>query len=364
MSYQPGKMGLAEGLALVFIPTFASVFLSLGPINLDMAATAAWMTPFVHFVPSVAVLYALLYVLKNTTGDFYAACQELLSTTITRLVILYYIGVFFLDAGLLIRQFAEDTLLTALPQVDFELITVLYVFMVVFLIYLGIEALARTTYIVIPFIGFGIILVVGLLFPQYHWLYLAPWNGRGLDKVLLAGIKVSGVDLAIIIPVILAGSFQNRRTIKGAVLYGLGLSASLKALTIAAGIAAFGVPAGQETVLPFYQMARLIYINRFVQHLEALSIILWSIVGMLTIALEIYVGLYLLGRLFNLPTFRPLIIPVVLILAELSMLPDDLVSVITFYAWAEYSIYSAGWALIPAVLFLAASYRVWRRRAC
>lgn len=364
MSYQPGKMGLAEGMALVFIPTFAPVFLSLGPLNLDAAATAAWMTPFIHFVPSVAILYALLYVLKNTTGDLYAACQELLGTTLTRLITLYYIGVFFLDAGLLIRQFAEDTLLTALPQVNFELITVLYVFMVVFLIYLGIEALARTTYIVIPFIGFGIILVVALIFPQYHYLYLTPWNGRGLDKVMLAGLKVSGVDLALIIPVILAGSFQNRRTIKGAVIYGLGLSEALKALTIAAGIAAFGVPAGQETVLPFYAMARLIYINRFIQHLEALSIILWSIVGMLTIAVEIYVGLYLLCRLFNLPTLRPLIMPVVLILAELSMLPDDLISVITFNAWAEFAIYSAGWAIIPAALFLATIYRVWRQMSC
>ena len=130
-----------------------------------------------------------------------------------------------------------------------------------------------------------------------------------------------------------------------------------------AGTAVYGVMVGREKVLPFYEIARLIYISRFVQHLEAFFIVLWTIVGMLSIALEIYVGIYLLGQLFNLPTLRPLIIPVVLVLAELSMFPGDLASVIIFQGQAEASIYTIGLFFIPALLFLAAIYRSWRREA-
>jgi len=235
--------------------------------------------------------------------------------------------------------------------------------MAVFLVYLGIEALARSAYIVFPFIIFGIVFVLIMLWPLYQPLYLTPWNGRGVSTLLSGAYKVSGIDLAITIPVIMASSFQNRRTIKHSVLYGLGISAFLKSITLVAGIAVYGVMTGREKVLPFYEVARLIYINRFVQHLEAFFIVLWSIVGMLAIALEIYVGLYLLGRLFDLPTLRPLIIPVVLVLAELSMLPGDLASVIFFHGQAEAYIYTIGLFAIPVVLFLAASYRVWRQKA-
>lgn len=363
MSYQPGKMGLAGGMAFVFIPNLAPAFLSLTSMSADRMATATWMTPILHFPASITVLYLLLYVLKHTSGDLYAASQALLGTTFTRLIALYYSGVFFLEAGLLIRQFAENTLLTALPQIDLELAIALYAIMAVFLVYLGIEALARSAYIVFPFIIFGVVFVLILLIPQYHPLYLTPWNGRGITSILSGTFQVSGIDLPIIIPAIMASSFQNTRTVKHSVLYGLGISAVMKSITLMAGTAVYGVMVGREKVLPFYEITRLIYINRFVQHLEAFFIVLWTIVGMLTIALEIYVGIYLLGRLFNLPTLRPLIAPVVLILAELSMLPGDLASVIIFHGQAEAIVYNIGLYIIPVVLFLAAVYRVWRSKA-
>ncbi|MBP2645065.1 MAG: spore germination protein [Firmicutes bacterium] len=364
MSFQPGRMGVAEGMALVFVTTFTSIFLTSWPLAIDSATTATWMLSLINGLIGIGVLYSQAYVLQNTSGDLYAACQELVGVVVTRLIAVYYIGIYLLDACLLLRQFAESTLLTALPELSFEIAVGWYVFLIVLILFIGIEAIARASYLFLPMAVLIVFIVVALLTPQYQFMYLAPWNGPGFPNVVMAGIHSVGLNMGILIPFILARSFQNSRTIKNSVLYGFGLSSFIKSLTLAAYIAAFGTGAAREKVFPFYEMARLVYINRYIQRIESLIIFLWAMMGILNVAIEIYIGLYLLGRLFNLPTLRPLIIPTALILAELAMFPGEIGSVIAFHHKVHWSFYNIGIYIIPGILFAAALLRARRRQSC
>ena len=361
MSRSSVRMGVAEGLALVGISTFAGAFLSIWSIMQDRANSAAWMIPPITFAVSLAALYMLLYVLRRTGGDLYDAARKLLGPAAARLIAFIYAALFFLDAGLMLREFAENTLLTALPHIDFEVIIGWYAVVVVFMLYFGIEAVARTGYIILPFSIFGISVILLLLWPEYQFLYLAPWNGSGLDKVLITGIKSTGFNLGMMLPVILATSFQNASTIRGATIYGLGLAEFYRTITVVAYTATFGTAVAREKVLPFFELARLVYINRFIQRIEALFILVWVIVGMLAIAIDVYAGLYLLGRIFNLPDLRPLIGPAVIVILEMAMLPPDVVTVIAFHGIAINSYYFTGAAIFPAVLFLIALVKARRR---
>ncbi|BBB90338.1 MAG TPA: GerAB/ArcD/ProY family transporter [Methylomusa anaerophila] len=362
MSYQPGRLGLAEGIALVFATTLAPIFLTIFPASVDAAGPAAWMRPVISFIEFLVILYLLLYVLKNTTGDLYAACQQLLGTTLTRLVALYYTSLYFLDAGLLLRQFAENTLLTALPRLEFEVAIGLYAIMAVFLLYFGLEAMARTCYIILPFAVAGLLAIMALAAPRYEFFHLTPWVGPGLGQVFIWGVQAGGINLGALLPFLIAASFQNAPTIRNAVLYGLGLSTLMRTLAFIAYTTAFGVSVGREKVLPFFDLARLVYINRFLQRIEAFFIILWTAMGMLNVAIDIYAGLYLLCRLFNLPSLRPFILPTTLIIAELAMLPHEITGVLTFYNQAIFSFYNLGTIVIPLMLFIAAVYRAKRGR--
>lgn len=350
MRRQPGRMGLAEGLAIVFMPTVSTLFWLTWSVALEQSSTAAWMQPLINGMSCLPVLYCLLKVLAWGSGDLYSACEKLVGKTVTQLIVGYYIGVFFLNVGLLLRQFAENTLLTALPDLEFMISIGWYAAVVGIIVYAGIEAVGRASYIVLPMTVLALATVLLLLLPQYEFLYLTPWRGAGLDQVFIGGLRSMGVNLNILIPAFLAHSFQNLRTVKYSVLYGLGISSICRSLTIAAYIAAFGAAAGQEKLLPFYELARLVYINRFIQRVEALIILLWAIVGILSIAINLYIGLYLLGRLFRLPALKPLIAPVLIIIAELAMLPGEMTGVIDFYYWAEHTLYLVGTAIIPFFL--------------
>ncbi|MCE5286973.1 MAG: spore germination protein [Pelosinus sp.] len=362
MKAQPGNMGIAEGMSLVFITTSSTIFLAAWSLAIDRTTTASWMMPLINTCTGLLTLCLLLYVLSVTSTDLYDACQLLVGTTATRLIVLYYIGIYFLDATLLLRQFAENTLLTALPELPFEIAIGWYTIIAVILSYIGIEATLRAGYIIMPLIILASFTVLTMLLPQYEILYLAPWRGPGLDKVLASGVMSSGINIGILIPAFLASSFQNTKTVKYSVLYALGLSCLVKTATLAAFIAAFGTGSAREKVLPFYELSRLVYINRYIQRIESLVIIVWAVAGILNITVLVYAGIYLLARLFNLPTLKPLILPVLLLISALAMIPEEITSVITLHTKLHFGLYNIGTMLIPFALFVMALIHAFKQK--
>lgn len=362
MSYQPGHMGLAEGMALIFAATLAPVFLTTFPFSVDTAGSLAWSAPLISYLTFLTLLYPLLYVMQHPSQDLYGACRELLGKWPARLITVYYISVYLLDAVLLLRQFAENTLITALPALEFEAAIILYGLMALILLYIGIESLAQTSYILMPFLIVGLLLILILASSRYNFLLLAPWQGTGLMQAGLWGIRAGGINIGALLPFFLAASFQNQRTLKHAVIYGLGLSALLRTAAFLCYTATFGASISREKLLPFYELARLIYLSRFVQRIEAFFIIVWSVMGMINIALDIFAVLYLLCRLFDLPAMRPLMLPTVIIVSELAMLPPAVTEVVVIYVQALFSYYNIGALIIPLSLFLVALIRKRREK--
>lgn len=357
MSYQTGKMGIAEGIGLIFVITFVKVFLTLPAQSTELGAGLAWLSPFASGIPMLLSAIVLHYVYKWVSGDMYSMAVKLVGKWGARLIMLVYSSIFFSQAAFLMRQFAENTLLTSLPNAEFSFVIVVYALAAGLLVYAGIEAIARSSYLLLPFIIGSMIAILLLLSPLYNIYYLTPWQGNGLGRILQYGLLTAGVNLGALVPVILATAFQNFRTLNLCAIFGLGSSLILKGLFCVVYLMVFGVAFGQEKTLPFFEAARLVYLSRYIQRIEAIFILLWVIVGIISIAISVYIGLYLIVRLLDLPTMSPLVPVVLLILIELAMIPGDIVTTNEWEVRLLTTYYNAGAYFIPGWLFAAACYR-------
>jgi hypothetical protein len=124
----------------------------------------------------------------------------------------------------------------------------------------------------------------------------------------------------------------------------------------------FGVSVGREKVLPFFEMARLVYLSRYLQRIEALFIMLWVVAGVLGIAVDVYMGLYLLTRLLHLPSMRPILPIVMIILVELGMMPPDIVTAIELENLVISTYFKIGLYVIPAILLITAWFKNRKKR--
>jgi spore germination protein (amino acid permease) len=321
--YQNPKMGLMCGSALVLIGTSPRLFLQTFTEQFSINGQAAWLGIAMNSLSSLIMLLVLLFINKPG-GDLLSTCSKLLGKRISWMITLFYSLIFLFNASLLLRDYVESTKISALHDSETTLIVLVYGFAIAIAAYLGIEAIARAGCFILPFILVGSLLVTLLLYPFYQVYNLFPLLGNGFNPLLISGFRGAGYNLQGLVIVILAPSFQNMRTMRSCLFWGLGGSTALKLLYALILLIVFGVEVTIEKILPFFEMARLVFINHYIQRIEAPFIILWVMFGILAIALSLYISVYLVTRLLQLTTLRPLIPLFVVIVCVLSMLPENI----------------------------------------
>lgn len=364
MSYQSGRMGMAEGIALVFIVSFVTAFLSLPAEAIDTSGELGWFSVITAGLSTMIMLFLLIYVFQRIPGDLFSVSKHLFGKPGAYVISAYYSVMFLALAALWIRQFAENTLIAALPSVNFQLAVGWYALGAAFIVYLGIENIARATYVILPFAVAGTLFVLGLLEPLYKPNYLSPWLGTGIGNALIKGGVLVGANAGSLLLAVLAESFQNARVLKAAAVFGLGGSVLLKALSVLIFTMVFGASVAIEKTLPFFDMSRLVYLTRYVQRIESLFIILWVMVGILGIAVSLYMGLYLITRLVNLPAMKPLIPTVTILIAQLAMIPPDVSTVFELQSILIRGYCNIGIYVIPLLLFAATLLKEKRSAKC
>lgn len=362
-TYQSGKLGIAEGIALVFGLVISRLFLSGMANGIRENGQLYWLTMIIFTIIPLAVFFMMVYVNNSVSGDIVAVCQHLVGKVGTWIIIVAYISIFFTNSALVLRQYAEYTLSTALPRAEFQFVIVWYAVTAGILCYLGIEALCRSGYILLPFMFSGLILILVMVSPFYVVYNLTPWQGNGIMTAVQSGIYGAGYNVGVLSLVFLASAFQNEKTIKNAAMYALGSSLVLRILDMLVYTMVFGVAVGGEKAMPFFELARLVYLNQYIQRIEALFILVWVLFGLLAIAGSMYVGLYLIVVLLKLPVLRSIVPLGSMIVANLAMLPPDIGYTIQvdqiFVQVNQLGIY-----LFPGILFIMALVKKRRKKPC
>lgn len=362
-TYHVGKLGIAEGIALVFGLVVSRLFLSGMADGINVNGQMYWLSMILFTMIPLLVLLMMIYVNNSVAGDIAAVCEQLVGKVGAWLIVVAYIGMFLGNSALVLRQYAEYTLTTALPRVEFQLVIVWYTVTAGIICYLGIEALCRAGYIVLPFMVGGLFLIMMMVSPFYVVYHLTPWQGNGIMTAVQSGLHGVGYNLGVLSLVFLSSAFQSAKTIKSAAIYALGGSLVLRIVYMLVYTMVFGVAVGGEKAMPFFELARLVYINQYIQRIEALFIVVWVIFGLLAIAGSLYMGLYLIVVLLKLPALRSIVPLVAMIVANLAMLLPDIGYTIQvdqlLIRFSQMGIY-----VFPGILFVMALVKKRRKKPC
>ncbi|CUH94965.1 putative membrane protein [Propionispora sp. 2/2-37] len=362
MSFQHGSMGKAEAIGIIFSTTMVRIFLSNPVYLLATVGEIAWIVSFLGGILGILAFYGFLYVYKRIPEDLFDMAKNLLGLGSARFIAVFCIGVFVLNAVLLFRQFTENTLLTSLPNTDFQIVSLAYAVCIAIMVYIGIEGIGRSMYIIIPFGVAGLGAVLLMLYPFYCVYNLTPWRGYGLLTAAKSVVLASGYNVGILALFAMASSFPNSRTLQAAAIFGLGGSSLVKGTSLLVYTLVYGVQVGQEKVLPFFEMARLVHLSRYLQRIESLFIILWVIAGVIAIAVSVYAALFMLCKLLDLPAMRPMVPLTMLLILGLASLPKDIISAISMDNYLCSSLFAGAVYGISAVLLIALWVKALRKR--
>lgn len=341
-----GSFGPAEAIILLAISNIARVFLPYPRQLVEIGASASWMTPLVGLLAALAGFYVMYLVLRKNPDQTVIEITEQAFGPVVGILLNLVTVVFFIAVGAIFaREFAEALIIAALPRLPISIISLAYLSLGVLGAYLGIEALARTARLSYPYIFGGILLLLLALSPQWNTSNFFPVLGNGPLKVFgLGTFSTAGVTEIIFAAVIIQsmGGIHNFRLVGyRSMLLGF---ASLIAVLLVINLT-FNWNTMAENTLPFYRMARNIYLGRFFQRVESVFVIIWSVVAFIKIAVTLYGAAVALTRTLKLPDYRPLLWPLIVIMFMLSLLPPDLPTAVKLDAdWLR------SYALIPNYL--------------
>jgi len=325
MMFREGRFGLAEAISLTSLIMFNKIFYTSASIIVEALGTAAWYGTIISCLTSI-VFFLLIYVLmKRFPGmDLVQVFEAVLGKIIGKAVALVFCAYFIFYAASNLREFVEMIKAYNLPYTPPSYILGTFLAVTALLAYLGLEAIARLSYInIFPVIG-GLLLILILAYQFYDPHYLTPVLGYGIEKTLITGFLRSSAYDEVIVLAFIIKSIPGLKNFKKAGLASLALTGFVFVASLLCYLMAFQYSAGRENLSGLFQLSKTIYFGRFFQRVESIFLFIWVISSLIAVSVAFYIGLGIYCKVFRINDRRPVILPLIFSTFTVAILPENI----------------------------------------
>ena len=324
------KLGPSEATALVMVMLGTKIFLGYPRMVTQLGATAGWLIILLSCLTSIGFWRVIASLLARFPGRSLLEISELvlgrpLGFGLNIIIILYTL----LGSSMLMRQFADTVILTALPNTPISALSALFLVTIFVAAYLGLEALSRSAFIALPFLIGSTLAVLIPLYPFWDMKELYPILGTGAWPVLKYSFLNTSAFGEVLILAFLAPYFSfGPDGIKRAGTIAIVVTAVFFILITVVYIMVMPMPGAMENLAPFFQLSRSIYLGRYYQRLESFFILFWTFTAFMRLAIGYVVTALIIQQALKLPYYRPLLPALAVLIFSLALtFPDALTTI-------------------------------------
>ncbi len=314
-----GKISCIQTVYLLVTLVGATAVIFLPAITAHAAGRDAWLAPLLATLPGIYLALVLSALGKRFPGQtLIQYLQAVLGTWAGKTVGLLYLFYFLHTNGVIIREFGELLVTVVMPRTPLVVLHAVMILLGAWAVRGGLEVLARTVELTFPLVIFLFTAAIVLTAKDMQFKNLLPVLENGLIPVVKASLDPIGwrgeiVLLAMFLPYLARPGEGGRCAVLAVVFIGLLLTADSIANT-----AVFG-PTVPRMTFPTFSLVRQVSIADFLERIDAVLVAIW-VLGMFgKIALFYYAAVLGAAQLANLRDYRPLVLPVGVILAALSI---------------------------------------------
>jgi len=273
------KISMTEIMFLTVAVTVATAVMFTPYLMAQAAGQDAWLSVIVSgVITTIPAMAAATLMSKFPGQSIVQALPCLLGKLLGKLVSLAYIGYFLFAAALALwrlEAFTARFILVDTPQLA---VRILFILVVTYASMSGATPLIRVGAYVVPVGIIVILLVVGLPIAQMEPAFLLPIFETGYQPMLQGGIMLLGwlcqVPVIILMFQRYAKTKNSRQASKLAVL-GVILSAFALELGAVGTLAVFGPRQSASMYYPAFEVARIVSVGQFIEHIEVLFVAVW-----------------------------------------------------------------------------------------
>ncbi|MGB8957169.1 MAG: GerAB/ArcD/ProY family transporter [Tumebacillaceae bacterium] len=285
----------------------------------------AWLAVLIAMVIGMAITWVYYRTLgKESPGDLFLMLEGTVGRWVTRGLIVIYTLYFFYSSSRVLRDFGELITTAILLETPLEIIVLTMLIVVLYILYLGVEVLARTAEIFAPYMLIFLILITILILISGELQVrrnIEPVLGEGL-MVLLRGVfpGLMTFPFGEMVVFMMIMPKVSRFKLAGKVsVFAVGVAGFLLSSSSLLQLAALGVDAKSRSTFPLLSAARLVSIANFIERIDALVVFIVMLGIIIKVSVLLFAGLQGLQHLFQIP-YRSFLFPVGMIVSVNSIL--------------------------------------------
>ncbi|MBW7474256.1 spore germination protein [Paenibacillus oenotherae] len=316
------KISSRQFMILTTFFTFGSAILTVPSGIVALAQQDAWIAALIGLAIGIVLIGMYILLAKQHPNKSLVEMMDvLMGKWLGRLIALLFVVSYFLLGPCAVLSILGNFLTTQMmPETPMVSLNILITAVVIMGGYLGIEVLARSSELIIPWGALLFFAFIVLVSFDIKPLNLQPVLENGIAPLGPAVLSFLGtVFLPNIILLMIIPHVNNEDNEAGrALLIGSIIGCVVMIIIIIMTIMVFGPGFTARSMYPTYSLARKISIGNFLQRIEAIIATIWFISLYFRVTIYVYVLSVALAQIFNLKDYRPLLMPLGMLLVVLS----------------------------------------------
>ncbi|MGI8317025.1 GerAB/ArcD/ProY family transporter [Halobacillus mangrovi] len=321
---------LAEKISLTQLFILVSTFLFGSAIVVGIGGEAkqdSWIAVITACLLGIIPVCFYIFLLSKIPGkNLFEIMEIALGKIISKILILLYITYFFYVSARVLRDFGELVVGDLLVNTPIEVISITFMLLVAYILYLGLEVLGRFSEIYAPYLVGGLIVVGILLFlsRELHVENVLPILPEGLGPImstvfpdLITFPFGELVAFTMILPYASKTRYAGKTTVLALVFSGL-----ILAYSSFVQIATLGSDTKIRAKFPLLNAAGEISLLNFIERVDLIIIFVVMFGILVKISILFYGGLKGLEQIFGRP-YRAFIYPMAMVIAFLSIIISE-----------------------------------------
>lgn len=315
------------------------------PKELTMTAgNAAWIQS-IYITAITLILYIITYKIYPTNKNILTIAQEKGKAPLRIIVGIIMSSFLLVNMALTMRVFPESIRIVLLQHTPMEFLMILFAVAVVIGAYNGIESLSRISLLFLPIVGVIMLFFLILVFPYMKSTNIAPVLGLGPKAIFLKGIPwISAFNDILIMNYLMPLCESKEEAYRGG-LKAIIISGTVMTLIQFCYALVYPYPVSSEFLMPMYQLTRIITIGDFLARFDAFFEFIWTIMMLLYSAIYIFVICNIWKDTFLLKYYKPLIMPVMVIVIVMTFFSSSIVDVLQAHTHFSRTFYPVAFLL-------------------
>lgn len=342
---------LSIGTAILIIPSSIA----------SSSKQDAWIAASIGVVLSLLVVKLFVTLGDQTpTLNFIEANEKLLGRFFGKITVVCFLSLTLFAGGELLYFIGAFMKTEVMPETPTMAFALLFIIIIMYATYLGIENFARSAEILFPMFVLIFIFFVVSITPQIKFENIQPIMEASKTSILYSIIRFISVFSfsLVMLLMIYPASVNVQQSSKKGFYIGMLLGGFVLVTLITLSILVLGPANTASRSFPSYALAQRISIGNFLQRIEIIMAFMWIVSIFIRTFMYFYTTVVGIAQIMKLKDHRPLILPMGIIMVGLSQIvhPDIVHSnIYNDEIWPIYAFVCT--ILLPILLLIVAVIR-------